>query len=513
MNYPKRLLLLITIFTALRLLFSCATELGADEAYYWTYALKLQWNYFDHPPIVGWLIRLTTLNLLIHNELFVRLGAVICCGVCTWLIFKIGNVIHNERAGWFVALLYTSSIYCSIRVGANILPDSPQMIFWLAGVLILVKITRLSNCSPKSNLLWCLFGLTAGLCIMCKIHGSFLWLAALLYLLLFSRNWLKNSGIYLAAIITLVIISPIVIWNIQNNFISYQFHSSRVSPAGSGIDLLRFIKAILQQIGICNPINFFLICSSGVWLYKRKAVVDKKAIIIILCCSLPLILTVIFLSLFRETFPHWSGPAYSSLLILPAIHLASAPKNQTRIVPKVLKWALAYMVFIGSLQILSTNFFPGALSTQQEGPKLGSGDLTLDSYGWKDAGEKIDSLYRSDVAKNIMPNGAPIIITNWDSAAAIEFYVTNKTKQEVIGIGDVADLHQYYWTNKYKKQLRRGDCAYFIVPSETFYFRTSNLVYKNFAGHNNPFVFYQYRGGLPCRLISVYRMLGYLGDR
>src|SRR5450755_4909478 len=156
-------------------------ELGNAEAYYWAYSLHIQWNYFDHPPIVAWLIRLTTVNLLIHNELFVRIGAIISSAICTWLIFKIGAVINNLQTGWFAALLYTSSIYCSIASGTFILPDSPQMVFWLSSVLILVKISHLNTYDPKSTFLWCLFGLMTGLCIMSKVHGVFIWFGVALY--------------------------------------------------------------------------------------------------------------------------------------------------------------------------------------------------------------------------------------------------------------------------------------------------------------------------------------------
>ena len=32
--------------------------LGVDESHYAMYALHLDWSYFDHPPLVGWLLGL-----------------------------------------------------------------------------------------------------------------------------------------------------------------------------------------------------------------------------------------------------------------------------------------------------------------------------------------------------------------------------------------------------------------------------------------------------------------------
>jgi hypothetical protein len=512
LNYHKKLLLLIAASTALRLLFISATELSSDEVYYWTYALKLQWNYFDHPPMVAWLIRLVTLNLWLHSSFSVRLGAVFCCAVCTWLIFKIAALIGDARAGWFAALLYNACIYCSIIAGSFIMPDSPLMIFWLGGALMLVKISQLADKPVEANWRWCAFGLMAGLCIMCKLNGLFLWTGTLLYVLVQDRSWLKHRGIYLAALITLVLVSPIIIWNIQNNFISFKFHGDRINPVNAEINLLQFAKAVLQQITICNPVNFFLICSALVWLFKTKPAINKKATTILLFLALPMILLVMLISLFRETFPHWAGQAYSCLLIIPAIRLASTPKNVMHPVPVTLKWALAYMLFVALSQVVVINFYPGTVSQQPPDTKTGFGDQTLQQYGWRAAGEKFDSLYRNDVSRKTMRAGAPVIITNWDSGAAIEFYITAKTNQEVLGLGDIEDLHQYYWSNKFKKPLKQGDDAYFIIPSETFNYRTTGLVLRHFGAYETLPAIDQYRMGLPCRRFWVYRLRNYIGD-
>jgi hypothetical protein len=77
MIYKKRVLLLIFLTMLIRLFIANYLELGNDEVYYWTYALHLQMNYFDHPPIIALLLRLTTLNLHFQQEIFLRLGAIL----------------------------------------------------------------------------------------------------------------------------------------------------------------------------------------------------------------------------------------------------------------------------------------------------------------------------------------------------------------------------------------------------------------------------------------------------
>ena len=510
MNYQKRVLLLIAISTILRSLIACSLELSNTEVYYWTFARHLQWNYFDHPPIVAWLIRLTTLNLFLQNEFFVRLGAIIASAICTWLIFKIGTKIQNEQTGWFAALLYTASIYSSIACGAFILPDSPQMVFWLAGFWTLLSISRQPAGDSKLILSWCLFGVITGLCIMCKVHGIFLWIGMILYALFFSRSWFKHPGIYLSSALTLLIASPIIIWNVQNHFASYIFHSSRISLMNASFGPWLFTKQLLATILITNPVNFFLISISLLLAFKTRLPVLKKDLSMILCCSLPLIGILLFISLFRETYAHWSGPGFSTLLLLPAAKLTSDSGPSKRVIPKQMKWALGFCIIFSFSEIMITWLYPGTVSNQKDGLTIGKGDFSLDMYGWKNTGRTFDSLYRRDVSMRTMPVNAPIIVTQWYPAAHIEFYIGSKTKQQTIGLGDIFDLHEYYWTNKYKTPLKPGDSAYYLVPSNLFDYKILDRVINRFSSYEMPLVISEFRNGLVCKQVYVFRLKGYI---
>ena len=131
---------LIIIASLLRCIVAGSIELGNDEVYYRMYAQYLQWNYFDHPPMVGLLIRLTTVNLFFDNELFIRLGAIAAAAITTWLLFLSGKKLHNAHTGFLAAIIYTATIYGSIIAGIFILPDSPQMVCWAAGLYLLIGI-------------------------------------------------------------------------------------------------------------------------------------------------------------------------------------------------------------------------------------------------------------------------------------------------------------------------------------------------------------------------------------
>ncbi|MDP9002314.1 MAG: hypothetical protein M3O46_19655, partial [Myxococcota bacterium] len=46
--------------TVIRLVCVAPLPLGNGEAYYYSWSRFLDWSYYDHPPLVAWMVRLTT---------------------------------------------------------------------------------------------------------------------------------------------------------------------------------------------------------------------------------------------------------------------------------------------------------------------------------------------------------------------------------------------------------------------------------------------------------------------
>ena len=53
-------MVLVLLSTLIHLLVAGRFELSGDEAHYALYAYHLDWSYFDHPPLVGWLLAMVT---------------------------------------------------------------------------------------------------------------------------------------------------------------------------------------------------------------------------------------------------------------------------------------------------------------------------------------------------------------------------------------------------------------------------------------------------------------------
>jgi hypothetical protein len=499
-SYPNRVLLLIAATTLLRLVVASSVELGNDEVYYWVYSQHLQWNYFDHPPLVALWIRLGTANLLWQQwEVFVRLGSIVGAAISTWLLYAIGLELHSERAGWLAACLYASSIYASIIAGTFIMPDSPQMVFWCWCLWLMAKIST----DEKKWLYWLLLGISAGLCIMSKVHGLFIWIGFGLYILFKKRTWLQLPQLYAAIGITAVLISPILIWNIQNHFITYQYHSQRVEVHRFTFNTESFFRELFGQILYNNPVNVALIIAALYSNIKRKKVLPAP-LYIYNYIAIPMALLLLLVAAFRDTLPHWSGPAYVTLLPMAAIY---ATTIDTRIFPISLRWSSGIILFAVVAGLLFINYYPGTLG-KKSNIQLGTGDFTLDMHGWRKTGQTFDSLYQSELQQGIIPPGTPVICYKWFPAAHQDYYFCRPLGIPLIGLGSAFDLHEFIWMNQWRKDKADFSQAYCIVPSNEYY-----NVEEKYAAYYHTVTpvttINDRRNGRLCRRFYVYRLQGW----
>ena len=128
-NYRRYTAVWIFAATAIRLLLATQLELGIDEVYYWNYVIYPDWSYFDHPLMVGVLGDIFSLHHTFQSDFLLRLGPICLSALSTWIIFRIGTKVKDERTGFYAALLFTGSIYCSIIAGFSYIPDGPLIVF------------------------------------------------------------------------------------------------------------------------------------------------------------------------------------------------------------------------------------------------------------------------------------------------------------------------------------------------------------------------------------------------
>ena len=467
-NINKLLIGLLAISAIMRGFLAAWMELGNDEVYYWTYALYPDWSHFDHPPMVGWVIQLFSLNLLFDSEFFIRLASVVFMTANTYIIYRIGKDLKDALTGLYAALLFTASVYAFVITGIFIMPDTPLMLFWLLAIWMAVKYfstalrplrqAQESRAQGPSKLL--LFGLFAGLAMLSKYSGVFLWVGMGLYILIFNRKQLKSPYLYLSLLISAICCIPILYWNIQNGFISFHFHGERVG--GNSINLSTFGTELAGEFLYNNPVNFILAIIAVAAVFTKKVNLEKSSQQLILCIALPMIVVFWVFSLMRPTLPHWNSPAFVLLILLSAAYLA---EKNAKMLPKSIIAALSILVITLAVGVaeIKTGFIP--LDKHSEPEMVGRDDFTVDMYGWRQLGEKFAKFRAQKIAEGVMNEEDGIVANQWFPLANLDYYVARPLGMRVMGLGWPEFLHKYLWINDERGGFHLGENYWFLSDS------------------------------------------------
>jgi len=493
----------------LRVFLASMLELGNDEVYYRLYALYPDWSHFDHPLMVGLVIQFFSFDLLFSSELFIRMGSIIFGTANLFLVYSIAERLKNSRTGFFAAFLYSTSIYTFIITGVFILPDTPQQFFWLLSLSLMLSVLPACPARKRIGIKMMGMGLVIGLAILSKYTSVFLWLGAGIYILLYNRQWLKSKWLYLAILLTAFVSLPILIWNMQNDFISFGFHSQRVGVAGYSFNFNYLLTELLGEFLYNNPANYVLIIIALVMVFRGKLKIDESHIKIILLVSLPLIILFIGFSFFRATLPHWSAPGFTGLIFLAAVWMNDfVQKRGKKLSPWPLKIAvllLALVLFLGFAQV---NYGLIKIPSTEDYNKLGSNDPSLDMYGYEQVGHEFAKIVEKDVLQQRMPENAILVGNKWFPLANFDYYAASPIGMKVFAIGNLDRIHKYAWINEINGGLQKGMDAYYITDSRE-YRNPKEFFVDDFERIEVADTIQIYRAGRNVKRAFVFRLYNY----
>jgi Dolichyl-phosphate-mannose-protein mannosyltransferase len=209
-----------------------------DELYYWTWAQKLQLSYYDHPPMIALLIRIST--AIFGQNLF---GIRFFATLVHWIVFTaLATLTPGKKVlGW--VLLTPITLYGIVLMT----PDVPFLLFWTLYLLWLVSlnrsyaqwsedpVSRVYRPSPIHWEVWLLGGVLLGLGLLSK-YSMVLAIPCSLLILVTKyriRSWFKGYLAHLMVAGTLTI--PIFVFNSHHHFAPLLFQWNHSLVAGSGV--------------------------------------------------------------------------------------------------------------------------------------------------------------------------------------------------------------------------------------------------------------------------------------
>ncbi len=204
--------ILVGISVGINLLQGYFTELIYDEAYYWYYAQEMAWGYFDHPPMVAFLVKIS--SLFFNGELGVRFaGTLLSAGMLFVLWDTIDSSLKRKFLPHFFVLVFSMPLLHAY--GFLTLPDTPLLFFTALFLWVYKKFLQKPNLVVSSGL-----GVVMAALMYSKYHAILI----ILCVLLSNPRLVLRKYAWLAVVVSIVCYFPHLNWLYQNDFISLKYH-------------------------------------------------------------------------------------------------------------------------------------------------------------------------------------------------------------------------------------------------------------------------------------------------
>ena len=478
-NNISKFWLIFWIYTGLRAISMFWLGVGEDEAYYWVWSKHLAWGYYDHPPLVAFLIALST-KVFGDTRWAVHLVALVCqTGFIVVAYMWCRNFIRGSRIYWFLATLLVTPVF--FIAGIMTLPDSALGVLW---VLALYMIDRAlfyrrekNSFTAKSSLLWIISGIVCGIAALSKYNALLIPCVIALYLIVEKeeRVWFCRWEPYAALLAMVAVFSPVILWNIAHGGESFLFQL--VERHQGVFSVVRFLKFCAAQAGYLGPLGFVLV--AGGFMAYGKSLKDNYARYyrFVFWTSAPVVALFALNSFFSPFFkPHW--PALGLLGGLMLVFSVCGPKTMRLVKLNIMVNGLV-------IAILYTQTFVRIL------PLNAKIDISNDLYGWEETAQVLKEYYE----------GYPVLTDRYQIGAPLSFALG-----ETIFVLHPRRRSSFdHWQNPHLLEGRDvlfvTNDRYFRQPEAFYEFSRCELV------HSIPVA----RQGVVVRTFYIYRCMDFKG--
>ena len=356
-----------------------------DMLDHWVWSRFLSLSYYEHPPMIAWLIRGITM-LGGHSEEILEIGSQLVTLLILTLIYVGTFFLYGRNAALLTLLILCSMPYFTL--GSIFLHiTQPFLIFWILSLFLLIHY----HSQPGKKWLL-LIGIMAGFGALSKYIMLLFYIGLFLHILLYRkiRREILNPWLYCAGILSLVIFIPVIIWNAQHEWISFHWQLEKgTSGSDFGENTLAFT---IGHLILFSPI-WAVIGTLSIWWLRDRLTDGKQAESVITVLSVfPLLFFTLMSFKGSISDPHWANLAYIGIAILLGNELLFQVKRRT-IYILITSGLLINATLIGAVLIHTINPFidwmPHKLKNFQYLKQQGLPDITISKL------KKIDERFYS----------------------------------------------------------------------------------------------------------------------
>lgn len=315
-RYLDVVLIVIGIITAIRVavLILSPLDLYPDEAQYWWWAQTPDWGYFSKPPVIAWVIWLTT-AFFGDAEWAIRIGSPLLHAATALLVFGIARRTFDARVGLFSALAYLTTPGASYSSGL-ISTDVPLLFCWAVALYAFLRAMD----DPRWR--WAILaGIAFGFGLEAKYAMFYLLLCAGIAAVLSKdarRVVLSGRGAAIL-VIGLLLLLPNLLWNAAHHFPTVAHTEHNADWSAAKFKLSETLSFVGGQFGVFGPVLMVGLLLAF-WKLARGPERPPKDLVLLAFCAPPLVL-IIIQSFIAEANANWAATAYVAATPLAAAAL------------------------------------------------------------------------------------------------------------------------------------------------------------------------------------------------
>lgn len=240
----------LVFFAYFSVLLSLAPEhiLTFDSYYYWEWSRHLDLSYYDGPPMIAYLIKLTTL-LFGNTLLALNVVSIVCVIFTACIIYKTARLFLPEEASCVAMMLWLFAPLNTLDLLKQTTYDAPYILFWALSVYCIAHFIQATQNAKQGTVWLYLSGVSIGCMMLSKYSGIILGLGLLVFILATHYHYLfKNIHFYLALLVSFLVFTPVIIWNLDHNWLSFLYQMSTHVRADDTHPLVAMVLAFLGVI-------------------------------------------------------------------------------------------------------------------------------------------------------------------------------------------------------------------------------------------------------------------------
>lgn len=307
--------LLIGVLVALRLtvIIVSPLQIGPDEAQYWRWSQTLDFGYYSKPPLVAWVISLST-AIFGDASWAIRLTSPILHGIGAFFLFLLGKQMFSPRVGAWGAALYL------------LMPG-----IWLSSTIISTDAVLLPTYAMAVALLWrfrdsptmlnaCLAGAAIGLSMLGKYAAVYLYPGMVLAAFIDrdTRKAVLSPAGAMVLVASLVVLGPNLWWNVANNFATVSHTADNANLQEADFNPLRVLVFLQDQMLVFGPLTLILLLLGFGVLAGRKDKPTATRELWLMCFIVPALLVIMVQEVISRAHANWAAAAYPAACVLLA---------------------------------------------------------------------------------------------------------------------------------------------------------------------------------------------------